>query len=258
MRGTIAQPAVTASLGSAAMSPLAVFAVLAVAVTVGAVVQGAVGLGLGLVAAPVATLVEPSLMPGVMLWLAAAYPLLTLVQEGGASDWHGLGWAFVGRVPGTVLGVAVVSIVSARLLGLFVGVIVLVAVVLTWRVVTLPMRRGVLVGAGVVSGVTGTATSIGGPPLALVYQRESGSRLRATLATYFLVGALLSLGGLAVVGHAHARDAGYALGLAPFLLLGFGLSALVRRHVDAGRTRSAVLVVCAASAVALVVRSVLG
>ncbi|MDQ1627468.1 MAG: uncharacterized protein QOI54_1212 [Actinomycetota bacterium] len=240
------------------MSPVAVFVVLAVAVTVGAVVQGAVGLGLGLVAAPIATMVDPSLMPGVMLWLAATYPVLTLVKEGGASDWHGLGWAFAGRVPGTVAGVAVVSLVSARLLGLLVGLVVLVAVVLTWRVVTLPMRRGVLVGAGLVSGVTGTATSIGGPPLALVYQHETGARLRATMATYFLVGALLSLAGLALVGKGDAHAAGYAVALVPFLVLGFVLSGSVRRHVDAGRTRSAVLVVCAASATALVVRSLLG
>jgi uncharacterized membrane protein YfcA len=237
------------------MSTPAVFAVLAAAVTIGALVQGAVGLGLGLVAAPVCALVEPALMPGVMLWLAAAYPVLTLLREGRASDWRGLSWALAGRVPGTVLGVAIVSAVSARLLGLLVGVIVLVAVVLTWQVVTLPMRRRVLVGAGVVSGVTGTATSIGGPPLALVYQHETGARLRATMATYFLVGALLSIVGLALVGELRATDGLWALGLGPFLVVGFLLSDLVRRHVDAGRTRAAVLAVCAASALALVVRS---
>jgi uncharacterized membrane protein YfcA len=237
------------------MSVPVVFAVLAVAVTVGAVVQGSVGLGLGLVAAPVCTLVDPALMPGVMLWLAAAYPVLTLLREGRAADWHGLGWAFAGRVPGTVLGVLVVSVVSARLLGLLVGLMVLVAVVLTWRVITLPMRRDVLVAAGVVSGVTGTATSIGGPPLAIVYQHETGARLRATMATYFLVGALMSLAGLAVVGEGDATDAWWALGLAPFLGVGFVLSEFAREHVEAGRTRAAVLIVSAASALALVVRS---
>jgi hypothetical protein len=45
-----------------------------------------------------------------------------------------------GRLPGTVLGVAVVAVVSARLLSLLVGLVVLVAVVLTWQVVALPMR----------------------------------------------------------------------------------------------------------------------
>ena len=240
------------------MSTWAVFAVLAVAVTMGGLVQGAVGLGLGLVAAPVATLVHPSLMPGVMLWLAAAYPLLTLAREGRATDWRGLRWAFLGRLPGTVIGVAVVAVVSARLLSFLVGLTVLVAVLLTWRVVSLPMRRGVLLGAGLVSGVMGTATSIGGPPLALVYQHVTGARLRATMATYFAIGALLSLLGLAVVGELDAVDSLWALALAPFLVLGFLLADTVRRHVDAGRTRAAVLSVCAASAVALVVRSAFG
>jgi uncharacterized membrane protein YfcA len=240
------------------MSTWAVFLVLAVAVTTGGVVQGAVGLGLGLVAAPVATLVHPALMPGVMLWLAAAYPVLTLSREGWATDWRGLRWAFLGRLPGTVIGVAVVSAVSARLLSLLVGLTVLVAVVLTWQVVSLPMRRGVLVGAGLASGVMGTATSIGGPPLALVYQHVTGARLRATMATYFAVGALLSLLGLALVGELDASDSLWALGLAPFLVLGFLLADTVRRHVDAGRTRAAVLAVCAASALTLVVRSAFG
>jgi uncharacterized membrane protein YfcA len=240
------------------MSTLAVFAALAVAVTLGGVVQGAVGLGLGLVAAPVATLVDPDLMPGVMLWLAAAYPVLTLAREGRAADWRGLSWAFAGRLPGTVLGVAVVATVSARLLSLLVGLVVLVAVVLTWQVASLPMRWDVLIGAGLVSGVMGTATSIGGPPLALVYQHVTGPRLRATMATYFCGGALLSLLGLQLVGELDARDAVWAMGLAPFLVLGFLLADTVRRHVDAGRTRAAVLVVCAASAVALVVRSAFG
>lgn len=240
------------------MSTWSVFTVLAVAVTVGGIVQGSVGLGLGLVAAPVASLLDPGLMPGVMLWLAAAYPVLTLVREGRSSDWGGLTWAFAGRLPGTVIGVAVVSAVSARLLGLIVGAMVLVAVLLTWQVVSLPMRRDVLVGAGVVSGVTGTATSIGGPPLALVYQHVSGARLRATLGTYFFGGALLSLLGLALAGELQASDGLWALGLAPFLVLGFLLADPVRRHVDAGRTRAGVLVVCAASALALVVRSALG
>jgi hypothetical protein len=236
----------------------ATFAVLAAAVVAGAVVQGSVGLGLGLVAAPVVTLADPGLMPGVMLFLASVYPVLTLAADWRATDWRGLGWAFAGRLPGTAVGVVVVSLVSARLLGVLVGVMVLVAVVLTWFVIRLPMRPGVLVAAGVVSGVSGTATSIGGPPLALVYQHASGPRLRATLGVYFVGGGLLSLAGLGLGGQLRTGQAITALALAPFLLAGFFLAGPVRRHVDAGLTRTAVLVVCALSALVLLLRSVVG
>lgn len=231
---------------------------VAVAVALGALVQGAVGLGLGLVAAPVVTLAQPELMPGVMLWLAAVYPLVTLRGEWRHADWRGLGWAFAGRVPGTALGVAVVAAVSPRLLGVIVAVVVLVAVALTGAVVRLPMRPGVFLGAGVVSGVTGTATSIGGPPLALVYQDVEGTRLRATMAVYFLVGALMSLAGLGLAGELRASDLLLAALLSPVLLLGFALAGPLRRRLDAGWTRPAVLVLCSASSLALLVRSVLG
>ncbi len=235
-----------------------VFAAIAAAVAVGALVQGAVGLGLGLVSAPVVALLAPALMPGVLVWLGTLLPLLSLVKDWRSADWRGLRWAFAGRVPGTALGVVVVSMVSARLLGVLVGAMVLVAVALTALVVRLPMRPAVLAGAGVVSGLTGTATSIGGPPLALVYQHVTGPRLRGTLAAYFVGGGVLSLGGLALAGELDAAQGVAALLLTPFLLVGFLLGGPVRRHVDAGRTRAAVLVICASSALVLLLRSLAG
>jgi uncharacterized protein len=233
-------------------------AVLAVSVTVGAIVQGSVGLGLGLVAAPVTALAEPSLMPGLMLWLAVSLPMVTLLHDRRDVDWRGLAWALPARVPGTAVGVVVVAWLADRTLGIVVGVMVLVAVGLTVWTIRVPVNRRTLVTAGCVSGVTGTATSIGGPPLALLYQHRPGRQVRSTLAVYFMVGAALSLVGLGLGGALHLRDLGLAAVLAPFLLVGFVAAGPVRARIDIGHTRAAVLAVCAASAVALLVRSILG
>jgi uncharacterized protein len=244
----------------------AVLAILAVAITTGALVQGTLGLGLGLVAAPVVTLVDASLMPELMLWLAAMLPLLTLVQEWRHADPRGLAWSLAGRIPGTVAGVAVVALASDRVLGAAVGAMVLIAVVLSAREVRVALTPRSLLAAGAVSGVAGTATSVGGPPLALLYQHHPGPVVRATLAVYFCVGAMLSLAGLAVAGEVHSRELVLALVLAPGLAIGFALSGPLRRHVDAGpdqppsaagALRKAILALCAASAVVLIVRSLL-
>lgn len=240
------------------MPGLWILAVLAFAVVIGATVQGTVGLGLGLVAAPVTSLTAPSLVPGVLLWLAAAYPVLTLAREWRDVDWPGLAWALPARVVGTVGGVYVVAVASPRALGVGISLMVLLGVALTVRAVKVPVTRGSLIGAGLISGVSGTATSIGGPPFALLYQRRAGAQVRATMAAYFLVGALLSLAGLALAGEADSEDAVVALALVPCLLVGFAISGPLRRHVDAGRTRNAVLLVCATSATALLVRSLAG
>ncbi|WP_030483520.1 sulfite exporter TauE/SafE family protein [Nocardioides aequoreus] len=232
--------------------------VLCLAVVVGTLVQTTVGLGLGLVAAPVTALVAPSLMPGTMLLIVSVLPLMTLSREHADIDWRGLGWSFPTRLLGTVVGVVVVARVDDRQLGVLIGAMVLAAVLLTWRAVTPPVNRGTLATAGFVSGITGTASSIGGPPMALLYARRDPRQIRTTLAVYFLVGASMSLLGLALAGELTWLQAEVALLMVPLLLLGAETSRLLRHRLRPSLVRPAVLVVCGASAGALLVRSLLG
>lgn len=233
-------------------------AVIAVALLIGTMVQGLVGLGLGLVGAPIATLVAPGLMPGLLLCTAALLPLLQLARDHEEIDWRGLAWAVPARVPGTVLGVWLLAQFSDRQLSVAVGVMVLAAVLLTWHTVTVPITPTTLVGAGVISGVTATATSIGGPPIAILYQHRSPVQIRSTLAVYFVLGALFSLIGLGVSGQLEARQVWLAGLFVPFLLVGLWLSGRVGRRVSPQRIRNIMLAVCAASALTLLVRSLVG
>ena len=230
-------------------------AALATTLVVAAGVQGLVGLGLGLVAAPVITLLEPTLMPELMLWLALMMPLVTLVREHHEIDWFGLGWSLPARVVGTALGVLVVASVSTAGLGVAVGAMVLLSVVLTVRAVRVPVNVGSLTVAGFVSGVAGTATSIGGPPIAILYQHRSPAQIRSTLGIYFTVGAALSLIGLGLAGVLEQRSLFLALLLAPALVLGFLVSRVLDRRLPRHHVRTGVLLVCAISSVVLLVRS---
>jgi uncharacterized protein len=236
---------------------LGVVATLAAALAVGAAVQGTIGLGLGLVAAPVTALVAPHAVPEMLLWLAMAMAAGTLAHERHGVDWAGLVWALPARVVGTALGVLTVAALSPREIGIAVAVMVLVTVALTARTVELPINRVTLPTAGLVSGVSGTATSIGGPPLALLYQHRPPRVVRPTLAVYFVIGAAMSLVGLALGGELHARFFWLSLALSPALLVGFGVAVPLRTRLPVPVVRRAILVVCAASALVLLVRSLL-
>ncbi|WP_432478588.1 TSUP family transporter [Nocardioides sp. GXQ0305] len=232
-----------------------VVAVLGVALFVGAVVQGTVGLGLGLVGAPVTGLVAPELLPEVILWLAMLMALQTMVTEHRGTDWRGLALALPPRVVGTAIGVWVVATAPIEVIGVAVGLMVLLSVLLTVRTVTIPVNRVSLPIAGLVSGVAGTATSIGGPPLAVLYQHHRPYVLRPTLAAYFAIGAALSLVGLGIAGQLDVDTTLLALLLSPVLALGIVVSLPIRRRVPARLIRTGVLTVCAASSLALLVRS---
>ena len=197
-------------------------------------------------------------MPGTILLTSSVLPVLTSLRELQDVDWRGLAFALVGRVPGIALGVYVVATQPPSTTAIVVAVVVLGAVALsvtTWE--ARPTPRALLV-AGAISGVSGTATSVGGPPVALLYQRAPGPTVRSTMGLYFLIGNVTSVSALALAGEVGTRDVTRALVLMPFLLVGFLLSGPLRRHVDGPRLRVAVLVLSAASAVALLVRTLLG
>src|SRR5699024_2453754 len=113
-------------------------------------------------------------------------------------------------------------------IGIAVGVMVLIAVALTVRTVRVAILPGTLVSAGVVSGLTGTATSIGGPPIALLYQHRPHDQVRPTLAVFFAAGAAYSLIGLTLTGQMPMRDVLLAGMLLPVLVAGYLMSNVVR------------------------------
>ena len=160
--------------------------------------------------------------------------------------------------PGPLGGIWVLAAVSLRALGIVVGAMVLAVVVLSVRAAVVPRNRVTLVTAGVISGVTGTATSIGGPPVALLYQGEERPPGPGHPVVFFIVGNTVALVALALSGHLPGRDVMAGLVFTGCAAAGFAVAAGLRRFLDAGRTRIAVLAAAAGSALVLIVHSILG
>lgn len=226
-----------------------VLAVLVVAV--GAMIQGSLGFGLGLVSAPALALIDATFIPGPLLLVGVAVTLTVFLRERGAVDWKGMKWAIFGRVIGTIAGGWAVVAFSKDAVIVLVAVLVLAGVLMTsigWKIKT---NRITLSTAGLVSGVMGTLTSVGGPPMALVYQRETAQKLRATLAGFFLVGATFSLLTLAVSGGMSQHD--FVLGalMLPGYLIGMIANRWASKFLDRGYSRVAVLSFSALSSIVL-------
>jgi hypothetical protein len=110
------------------------------------------------------------------------------------------------------------------------------------------------VATGVVSGAMGTATSIGGPPLALLYQHHEGPVLRATLAATFALGTALSVVGLALAGAIEGWHVWLAAALMPGTLAGVAASNRLVGRVDGAWLRPAVLAFASIAAALAVAR----
>lgn len=223
-----------------------------VVMIIGAGIQGGVGFGMNLIAAPILLLIDPRLVPGPAVLAAALLTLLMAIRDHRGLSIGDVKWAFVGRIPGTVLAVAVLLAVTGSALSITLAAIVLVAVAISASGVNLRVRPASLLAAGAASGFMGTISSIGGPPMAVLFAREEGVKLRGTLAGFFFLGTFVSIAALIVADRFGLTEIRLAAGLAPGIALGFSISGPLATRLDAGHTRIAVLAVSALAAVSVV------
>ncbi len=226
------------------------------AIFVGAILQGCIGFGMVVLAFPVLVSLEPAILPGSVL--LASIPLVTinLYRNWAGADYREVGWLMGGRLPGMFAAVLLVRSVDRSILAIGGGLVVLFAVGLSVWAPTIQRTRSTLIGAGAVSGLFGTAVGIGGPPLGLLYQHETGPKLRSTVSVLMFVGAPLSAAILAISGDLTATDLRTGLAFMPATTLGILVAPKFIPWVDS-RLRITVLVVCAVAALVAMARVVI-
>lgn len=220
-------------------------------VTVGAIFQGSVGVGMNLLGAPLLSLIDPDFIPAALLLAVIPLTIGMARRERGHIDRHGVAVAMIGRVPGTIAGASVAAVASTTTLQVIVGGGVLAAVVLSFSGLRFSPTDRNLVVAGLASGFSGTATGVGGPPMVLTYQHSDVGVLRATLAAFFTLGALIGAGALVVTDVLNGREVRLALLLLPGVAIGFAISRYTLARLPNHVARPLVLTACAASAIAL-------
>lgn len=229
-----------------------------VVVTLAAAVQGTIGLGFNIVSVSLMSLINPILVPVPQLILSLPQSIGAVAREHGGVDRTGVIWIFLGRLPGAAIGVWLLSVASDRTLDVFIGAMVLVAVLILASGVKLVRNQAVEFGAGVFAGVSSYVSAIGGPPLALLYSKDEGPTIRATLGLLFVVGVSITLVVRAFTGDLTMGDVVVGLALMPAAALGFAMSSWLKERVAPGQLRVAIFIISSVAATALLGRALFG
>lgn len=216
-------------------------AILSAIVLVAGFVQGLTGIGFALIFAPVAGFVDAALLPVALLFLMLPLNAFVVWRERSAVDLHGFGWIAVTRVAATPLGLLVLTAVPSGRLGLLIGAATVLAAVVSLIAPDFHPSRAAFLAAGAATAVSETATGVGGPPLALVYQHAPAPRLRSTVAASFLLGEVVSLVVLLARGVGDGATVRDAVWLLPALGIGVLLSSRLHERLDSRRLRLLVL-----------------
>jgi uncharacterized protein len=231
---------------------------IAVLVFLGAVVQGTIGFGLAIVAAPFLILIHPELVPGPVLFFGMASAAFNVWANRVGLAFRELTLALVARVPGTLLAMVVLVVASPSVLSVLLGLSVLAAVVLSVRTPYVERTSRVMFTAGFMSGFMGTTTAIGGPPIALAYQSATGPEARANLGGYLLIGMVASLFALTLIGRFTAEHLTISLIMLVPVMLGVYLARILTPMINPAWLRPALLVLCSISGAVALLKGGLG
>jgi len=232
------------------------FAVILI-VTVGACIQGSIGFGWAMVSAPFIVLIESDFVPAPMILSGVLLVILLTWRERKSIDRRGVQWMTGGCVPGIAGATVVLVFISSAAFTIIFAILVLLGVLLSAIGLNVMLTNRNLFLAGFLSGFMGTISSIGGPPVALIYQHSAGAMLRGTLSAFFLLCACMALLGLFIAGWLGIKELKLALILIPGLVIGFALSRFTAGLMDRYSLRPAVLVFSALAAIAVLVRAVI-
>jgi len=226
-----------------------------VVMTVAATLQSTIGFGFAVLSVPVLLMIDPQLAPVPQLLCAVPLTLSMAWRERDALDLRGIWWVIGGRLIGALLGLQLLMVASKQLLDVVIALIVLAAVAAIAAVRRVPRTPFTEVAAGTASGVSSLVSSIGGPPLALLYRDASGGTLRSSMAAIFTIGLAITITTRAVAGEISRVDLEVAACLLPAVLLGFWSSRFFLGRVEGGGLKRAILVVASLAAVGLLARA---
>ena len=229
--------------------------ILSVVVLVAAFIQGSTSVGFALISTPVIGILRPELLPVCVLVLMLPLNFYVVWRERGAIDRIGTSWITGGRIVGTAGGIWVLAALSASHLSLFVGASTIAAALVTLLMPPFSPSRPAFITAGLITGVTETATGIGGPPLALLYQHQPPATMRSTIALCFLLGEVVSLVTLMATGRISAAQLLAVALLLPALVVGSILSHVVHHRINGRFLRNFVQIFAIVSGIALIVHA---
>ncbi|WP_194436736.1 sulfite exporter TauE/SafE family protein [Vibrio fluminensis] len=219
----------------------------ALLIFVGSFVQTSIGFGLAIVAAPLLFFVSPIYVPSPIVMVALFISILNAYKYRNNVEIGGLKMALIGRVPGSIAGGLLLVLVSGDVLALWLGFLVLLAVVvslLPFRVEPTPTRMGI---AGFFSGFFGTSSAIGGPPMALLLQHQEANQLRGNLSAFFVFSSMISLAVQAPAGFLTLHHIWITIPLIPAGWLGYQLARKTTDSLPKEKIRIGALLLCSIS-----------
>lgn len=231
-------------------------AIIILLTAAGSIVQGSIGIGLGLIAAPALVAIDPAFTPGPLLIVAQMVGVRHIVAEREHADIPAFKNSMLGVPFGVVGAIVVLEMMSARWLGIVVGSLTAMAAAGLLMGMSFKRSKRAEVVAGLACAFASLTAALPGPPVICVYNDMKPSTLRPTSSLLILSVAVIGFVSLFLTGNFGSHEVELLGWLVPGALIGLFAARYVRPHLNRPWFRPLVLVIALVGGLALVARQI--
>ena len=189
------------------------------------ILQVSIGMGFGMLASPLIALIKPDLVPGSILVMGLFVAFSGAWRERKNIPRQELNLGVGGRIVGSLMAfILLLLIPDAESFFVVFGVVMLVAIGMTAFGRKIAFTDKNLLNLSVISGLMGSITAVGAPPMAMIYHDRDPSIVRPTLNAFFFSGSVLGLISLGSSGWISTGDFIAALIFLPAMFIGILVS----------------------------------
>lgn len=216
-------------------------AIISLIVFFGCLIQGIIGYGFGMFSAPLLFMIEPALVPGPMIIVSTLLTAILFLRSRIDLQCQQVAWTMGAGLLGVIAAGWILSFASGKQFQLLFGGLIVLAVMMSLAgyVPSVSNRNCTL--AGLTSGLMGTLTAVGGPPVAILYQTLPPNIIKANLSAFFLLLNTVALITLFLVGTINKDSFGFLWVSLPSVVLGFWCSGWASRWVKPAQLRKLTL-----------------
>lgn len=231
-----------------------VFLLVTAITVVGAILQASVGFGFGLVIVPFLLAIDANFVPVPIIFASLFLMFHVAYKNRFSLSGHSIIYVIWGLALGAPIGALILTNIDSNTLVYFVASVVVLGLAASFLKFTMKITPATQFAASTTASILGTTIGMGGVPIALLYQNESGARIRAVLSTAFFVGSIFALFALSFTSRVSSGSLLLGCYLIPGIFIGSLIGQKCAVYIDKGYSKIAILLLSSGSVAYLLYR----
>jgi uncharacterized membrane protein YfcA len=224
-------------------------------IVLASILQMVTGVSVGMIIVPLLAMISYSLIPVPIIFASLALTVMMAYKNRDFIDVKNSYQISVGMLGGILIAVFILNIIHTQYLGVVYGVFILISVYISLQIKELKLTKSISYTGGLVAGIMGATSAVGGQILALIFANHPLNSLKGTLAFLYTLFSIAMLGIFYLFDDLSYLDIISGFYMMPGFIIGFFISPLFVNYFNPKYSKIVVLIMATIGAVLLITKS---